>query len=320
MEQTVRVAWSAPVDTGGRPILGYTIYYRAGTSGPFTSVPVPGTGIAFIDIGGLLASQLYQVYVTAYNIVGEGSPTTTQSATTIWDPSLLPGLVGWWDAEHLPSITKDGSDVVTSWACRKNPGNVLTQGAAGNRPTWSATGLGSRPAMVFNGSSSFLGITNVPSQIPTGSNAGDVFAVSQYNGVPTANVGSVMTDYGGGTSRRLMFRSLGGGGFSVVSGNAQPLGTYSATGNFINRCITYMSTTAVNFTVGLIEQTGTETTTTSINSSVSTGIVTFRVGSNSGGGSIYNGTMNTIIFTDTVLTGTDRTNLITYLKYRGAIS
>ena len=72
-----------------------------------------------------------------------------------WDPSLISTAL-WLDAADASTITKDGSDLVSTWADKSgNTGrNATSSGTA--RPTYQATGLNSKPALSWDGSDDFM--------------------------------------------------------------------------------------------------------------------------------------------------------------------
>ena len=72
-----------------------------------------------------------------------------------WDPSLISTAL-WLDAADASTITKDGSDLVSTWADKSgNTGRNATASSTA-RPTYQATGLNSKPSISFNGTSNYL--------------------------------------------------------------------------------------------------------------------------------------------------------------------
>ena len=88
----VNVSWSAPSDTGGSAITGYTVEYAASSSGPWKSVPA-GTAVSFV-VTGLNSSTTYYFRVVAVNAVGTSSPSAVASAATKTPESGFLGLGG----------------------------------------------------------------------------------------------------------------------------------------------------------------------------------------------------------------------------------
>lgn len=54
--------------------------------------------------------------------------------TSRWSPRSIPGLVGWWDASDLDSLTVDGSGYVSQWNDLSGAGRHLTQGTGDKQP------------------------------------------------------------------------------------------------------------------------------------------------------------------------------------------
>ena len=65
------VTWTAPTNTGGLPISGYSVQYRQGNSGPWASATHTGTGTT-ATIPDLTNPASYSVQVAATNPVGTG--------------------------------------------------------------------------------------------------------------------------------------------------------------------------------------------------------------------------------------------------------
>ena len=86
------VSWSAPA-TGGSPITGYGIEYRAGTSGPWTSHAHGGTATR-TTIPDLTNNRAYRVRVRAANAVGRSpwSPVAGAAPSTVTAPAAPSAL------------------------------------------------------------------------------------------------------------------------------------------------------------------------------------------------------------------------------------
>ena len=87
-DTTLRVTWSAPVDTGGRP----TLYYLVSTSTDDTTwVADDSVATTSATIDGLANGTPYRVRIQAVNAVGTGAPATsatTYSPRTLTVPSV----------------------------------------------------------------------------------------------------------------------------------------------------------------------------------------------------------------------------------------
>lgn len=69
-------------------------------------------------------------------------------------PSLMSGLELWFDAADLSTLTFDGASVA-AWRSKVN-GFFATQTTANNRPAYTASGLNSRPSLLFDGTNDAL--------------------------------------------------------------------------------------------------------------------------------------------------------------------
>ena len=89
------------------------------------------------------------------------------------------GLTVWLKADA--GVTADGSNKVSQWADQTLYANNANQSSSGNQPTWisSRSDLNNEPVVRFDGSSSFLDVTDNPSIKP--STAVTVIAVAQTN-------------------------------------------------------------------------------------------------------------------------------------------
>jgi hypothetical protein len=67
----------------------------------------------------------------------------------LWSPSALSPLA-WYDAQTESTLTK-ASNLVSQWNDRGTNGNNLTQATSDSRPSYSATGLNSLPAVTSDG-------------------------------------------------------------------------------------------------------------------------------------------------------------------------
>ena len=79
-ETSATVAWTAPSDDGGSPVIGYTV---TGTPGGSCTVAVPETSCTVTD---LIAGAAYQFQVTATSEAGDGPASAPTAAVTPWAP------------------------------------------------------------------------------------------------------------------------------------------------------------------------------------------------------------------------------------------
>jgi hypothetical protein len=90
-------------------------------------------------------------------------------------PCNLPGRLLWLDASTSSTLTLSGSNV-SQWNDKSGNGNNPLQATMSNQPTYSATGLNGRPAVVFSGNQ-FL-----RSEVPSLAQPYSLFIVTQYAG------------------------------------------------------------------------------------------------------------------------------------------
>jgi hypothetical protein len=77
----------------------------------------------------------------------------------LWRPNDLGGsLAQWLDAEDTNSITLNGS-TVSQWSDKSGNDHHATQDTATNQPTYSATGMSGKPAVVFDGTDDFMSVS-----------------------------------------------------------------------------------------------------------------------------------------------------------------
>ncbi|WP_442512478.1 fibronectin type III domain-containing protein [Novilysobacter longmucuonensis] len=127
------IAFSAPGDTGGVPVTGYTV-----TSSPAHTAPVTDAGSPIL-ITGLTNGQAYTFTVTADNVAGTGAASTASNAVTpVAGQSITfddPGAQDFGTTPTLVATADSGLVVVFSTAtpaiCDITGGGVLTARATG---------------------------------------------------------------------------------------------------------------------------------------------------------------------------------------------
>jgi hypothetical protein len=86
---------------------------------------------------------------------------------SIWNPSMISTAL-WLDAADASTVTLNGS-TVSQWNDKSGNSRHVSQATAAQQPTWNATGLNSKPTLVFDGSNDILlnqnagsvGVTNI---------------------------------------------------------------------------------------------------------------------------------------------------------------
>jgi len=62
-------------------------------------------------------------------------------------PTEISGLIAWYDAQDLASITKDGSDLVSQWNDKSGNNNHFLQSTAARKPKYVYSAINSLPAL-----------------------------------------------------------------------------------------------------------------------------------------------------------------------------
>ena len=112
--------WIAPANDGGSTITGYTLDYRLGVSGNWTSANVTGLTTT---ITGLTAAGSYQVRVAAVNSVGTGGHSLTHlvTVTALTAPGVPTGLT-------LRLGVAPGNQAIANWtAPASDGGSTITK-------------------------------------------------------------------------------------------------------------------------------------------------------------------------------------------------
>lgn len=74
----------------------------------------------------------------------------------LWTPDALGLLLALWlDADDASTITLNGS-TVSQWRDKSGNGRHVAQGNMANQPAYTASGLGGKPVLMFDGASSFM--------------------------------------------------------------------------------------------------------------------------------------------------------------------
>ncbi|GHU64862.1 hypothetical protein AGMMS49983_11510 [Clostridia bacterium] len=196
------VAFTAPTDTGGSDITGYTV-----TSSP-GGITATGTDSPII-VTSLTNGTAYTFTVTATNSVGVGTPSAASSTAT---PSTVPDApagVSAASADGQATVTftppADGGSAITSYTVTSSPDGITASGAGS---PIDVTGLANGTAYIFtvvatnaNGASSPSSASSpvTPCTVP---GAPQDFGAAPSNDTatltwtaPASDGGSVITDY-----------------------------------------------------------------------------------------------------------------------------
>ncbi|PIR39613.1 MAG: hypothetical protein COV35_03660 [Alphaproteobacteria bacterium CG11_big_fil_rev_8_21_14_0_20_39_49] len=90
-------------------------------------------------------------------------------ASGLFSPDDISSLQAWYDASDVTTITKDGSNLVSTWNDKSLNGyNLSASGTA--RPTWTDNQLNSRAVLDFDGSANTFALPSGLYSIPNGAN------------------------------------------------------------------------------------------------------------------------------------------------------
>jgi len=118
-------------------------------------------------------------------------------AVASFSPTDVAGLTVWLDASQ--GVTKDGSNLVSTWYDQSGNSNDVVQSTATNKPTWTDSEVNGLPAIVFNGSDNSMAKSTWSGGAI--SQAFYVFAVMKFG----QNTTSAYNWDGGGSSNRFFF-------------------------------------------------------------------------------------------------------------------
>lgn len=127
---SVALSWTAPSNTGGSAITGYTVF-RGTTSGGETQLHVGGTGTSFTDSTAVNGTT-YFYYVVAVNAVGSSAASNEVNATPLAS-NTVPG------APTLTSAVASPGQVVLNWTLNANNGGASVTSQQVLRSTSSGT-------------------------------------------------------------------------------------------------------------------------------------------------------------------------------------
>jgi hypothetical protein len=153
-----------------------------------------------------------------------------------FNPTLISGLTGWYDATNANSFTFSSGTVVSAWADLSSSARNITQGTVANQPTRNTTlGANALSALTFDGTNDALTVTGLTSY--SGSMA--IFIVADADAA--ANFGTLVDIRSGTDSNPI--QSIQGDGTTGFFGrrrnDAGTLVTSTANTNRLNNVYTY---------------------------------------------------------------------------------
>jgi hypothetical protein len=190
---TVSITKPAPPPQDGRvALVAYALLSAAGATG----APPTWDGAAILTAHALLAAA----GASAAPPTSDGAATMTATAALsatgavtapAFSPADLPGLVGWWDASDLATITAAGGKV-SQWANKKAGGPAATQGTGTAQPATGTRTLNGLNTLDFSGASQSLALASNPC---AGAPAGTALYVVALDADPGAG-GGVLGGWG----------------------------------------------------------------------------------------------------------------------------
>lgn len=335
---TGTVTEPVPVNTVAPVASGY-VYYSTTlsvTTGTWTSATTPTYTYQWkrngSDIGGATSStynvvaadegQSITCAVTATNTAGAGSPATS-NALTSWLPNSLTMSL-WLDANYTPSINSGSpanTDPITAWVDRSPNAVTYSQATSGKRPTYATNQQNGRPAISFS---------NASQQNLTETTINTVSAGSAFTICVVAKLSSFAQPY----MYMAVFKAASSNPSMALSTNASYKDMFfgddtSASNKFaVNRFTTISNTTGWNGYQIFYNGSG-STTASNYSGAVNSTSLT-RTGTSGNDGATknivgsykdsviynWNGYIGEVMVFSSQLTGSDLTNLQTYLTQK----
>lgn len=221
--------------------------------------------------------------------------------TPLWSPLLLgTSLVAWWSALQSSSITLVGSNV-SAWSSIVG-GVTVTQGTSANQPTYSSMALNGLPAVVGNGSSTYLRCASFT--------ASAQFTVQVVAMTTTTALGTVIS---GGSPRMAEYIRLSGNGspgIIVFHTDASSIGISGTSTSGVNMaCVACSMVSPTTLSLRLNDGgLGTATLTKTPNS----GVCQLDLLDFVGGTNRFAGALSDVIYVNRAVTTTERQKLAAY--------
>jgi hypothetical protein len=203
---SVSLTWSAPTDTGGRPVTSYEVTYSPG--GPSTPVTTTAGTASFTSLSN---GVTYTFSVKAVNDAGTGAPATTTATPKAVLPGVPSGVVG----------TPGNGEVALTWTAPVDDGGaavssyVITPTAGGTPQTPIDTGSTSTTFVVPGLTNGTVYTFTVAARNGTGpgaaSEASAPVTPGAVPGAPTA-----VTATGGNASASVRWTAPAGNGRAVT--------------------------------------------------------------------------------------------------------
>ncbi|HEY9714765.1 MAG TPA: LamG-like jellyroll fold domain-containing protein [Chroococcales cyanobacterium] len=239
---------------------------------------------------------------------------SVSSASYMFDQETLPitrtNLALWLRGDQVTLA----SGKVSSWADLSGSGNTASQGVSGNQPTYVSSAVNGLPGVSFNGSSSFLQITNTAGLSNFASGA-SIFAVVKPSSV-TAN--ARLLDFGNGAaSDNIYISEPTSTGVSLVTYNGASSTTVTSSsgvtlGNY--QLLEFVDNGTGTATVYTNAVQGAQNT--SMNSLSNIARTLNYIGQGAAGGNYFNGTIAELLVYQRGVTTSERASIEGYLMGR----
>ena len=291
----VSLTWTAPAATGGTPIRDYIVQY--GTDSAFTAPVTVADGLSTgmsTTVAGVANGTTLWFRVAAVNAAGTGAWSTSATAmpSTLWTPAGLPGLALWLDAADATTLPAGGGSV-SRWSDKSGNGRHAVQTSAAIQPT-ATTDSDGRAVVRFDLGDGLI----VPTLSPLGSTA----SFTSVTRSSTAN------------SYLLLSRLVGGGAWGWASGSTSGNNIWWGSGT---PALTVDGTAFVGNSTALATTLGQAThTVSSVGVDFATWTGDVSIGRFVSSTWHYQGDVQELVFTSTVLSIADRQRLEGYLAHK----
>jgi len=288
-ESAFTVSWS-----GGHGADSYTYTINGVATTPTINNGLTSKSAAFTGLSPITA---YTVVVTATNIVGSTSSSST-SVTTIRDLSLKTDLRLWLDGNDAYSMTRTATNTVTAWRDKSTNAVLPTISGSATGLTYSGTN-----AVVWSGS--YLTMPN--GTLPNGNSSFIYFFVVRSPNQNNTRLVNIGTSNSFGTQLGLHYRG------SDMNFFQPDLTTTVPPANQINIItISYNGTTRVR-TIALNGATGSTDTLGSVLNLPTTSQI---IGANASAGEVFSGNFYDVLVYSTALSTAQRQDVEGYLAWK----
>jgi titin len=243
--RSVTVQWTAPTDTGGTPITGYTVRAYTGSTSGSSVASCSTTGATTCTVGGLTNGQAYTFTAIATNAQGNSVPSADSNSATPYTVPTAPSLVDAAPADRTLVLTfspptdtggvalsgyeyrysTDGGTTISAWSSASVTGTRFSITGLTNG---TSTQVWLRAVNSAGPSASSAPISGTPSGPPTSPNVTITPGDSQLAlAWPAITDGAAITRYevskDGGTTWSSVGTSLSTTLTGLVNGQGYPI-------------------------------------------------------------------------------------------------